>query len=134
MPVAFYLFFWMLHVTMTRVYAQVGPPILELYFLDPQTTLTRMIGTLGHSPRSLTMFSLMYWINRTDRGHPMAHQLASFYVEQGSRFSRKWFQVLTTTIVIGTRTLDARSRDLLVLVLRAVRGRRRIADVLAIEK
>ena len=48
----FYAFFWMLNVTMTRVYAQVGPPILELYFLDPQTTLTRMIGTCGMSSLS----------------------------------------------------------------------------------
>src|SRR5207253_1863289 len=84
LALVFYAFFWMLNVTMTRIYAQVGPPILELYFLDPQTTLTRMIGTVGQSPRSLTMFSLMYWINRTDRGHPMAHQLASFYVGRGT--------------------------------------------------
>src|SRR5439155_7051273 len=42
------------------------------------------LGTLGHSPRSLTLFSLMYWFNRTDRGHPMAHQLAAFYVGRGT--------------------------------------------------
>jgi hypothetical protein len=76
----FYGFFWMLNVTMTRIYAQVGPPILELYFLDPQKTITTVMGTAWQSPRSLTMFSLMYWINRTDRGHPMAHQLSAFRI------------------------------------------------------
>jgi hypothetical protein len=80
----FYAFFWMLNVTMTRIYAQVGPPILELYFMDPQKTLTTVFGTIGHSPRTLTMFSLMYWYNRTDRGQPMAHQLASWWIAQSS--------------------------------------------------
>ena len=32
----------------------------------------------------ITLFSLMYWFNRTDRGHPMAHQLAAFYVGKGA--------------------------------------------------
>lgn len=72
-----------------------------------------------------------------DKRRPLAIQraraLASFYTEQGPRFTRKWFQVLTTTVVIGTRALDARTRDLIALVLRAVRGRRRIADVMAID-
>jgi hypothetical protein len=80
----FYGFFWMLNVTMTRLYAQVGPPILELFFLDPQATISRAIGTIGHDPRSLTMFSLMYWFNRTDRGQPMAHQLATFKIAQAT--------------------------------------------------
>lgn len=80
LALAFYGFFWILNVTMTRIYAQVGPPILELYFLDPQKTLTTVFGTFGQSSQSLTQFSLMYWINRDHRGQPMAHQLSAFYV------------------------------------------------------
>jgi hypothetical protein len=76
----FYAFFWMLNVTMTRVYAQVGPPTLELYFLDPQKTLTTLFGTRFLSPGGATHLSLMYWLNRTSSGQPMAHQLAAFYV------------------------------------------------------
>ena len=78
--VIFYAFFWMLNVTMTRIYAQVGPPILELYYLDPQKTLTTLFGTRLQNASTLTMFSLMYWFNRTDRGQPMAHQLSAFYI------------------------------------------------------
>lgn len=80
LALVFYGFFWILNVTMTRVYAQVGPPILELYFLDPQAALTTVFGTHGQSPRALTFFSLMYWINRDDRGQPMAHQLSAFKI------------------------------------------------------
>lgn len=85
LTIAFYAFFWMLFITMTRIYAQVGPPILELYFLDPQKTLTTIFGTVGQAPGSLTNFSLMYWINRTSRGHPMAHMLSAFYVGRATR-------------------------------------------------
>jgi hypothetical protein len=84
LALAFYGFFWILNVTMTRVYAQVGPPILELYFLDPQATLTTVFGTSGQSARSLTFFSLMYWINRDDRGQPMAHQLSAFKIGEAT--------------------------------------------------
>jgi hypothetical protein len=77
LAVLYYAFFWTLTVTMTRIYAQVGPPILELYFLDPQKALTTALGTLGESPESLTHFSLLYWINRDHRGQPMAHQLVA---------------------------------------------------------
>jgi hypothetical protein len=80
LALAYNAFFWILFVTMTRIYAQVGPPILELYYLDPQKTLTTVFGTLGQSQGSLTQFSLMYWINRDHRGQPMAHQLSAFYV------------------------------------------------------
>lgn len=76
----FYAFFWMLNVTMTRVYCQVGPPTFELYFLDPQKTLTTIFGTTLLSPASATHLSLLYWLNRTGSGHPMAHQMAAFYV------------------------------------------------------
>ena len=87
LTIAFYAFFWMLFITMTRIYAQVGPPILELYFLDPQKTLTTIFGSVGQSPGSLTNFSLMYWINRTSRGHPMAHMLSAFWVGRATRVS-----------------------------------------------
>jgi hypothetical protein len=78
--VLFYAFFWMLQITATRIYAQVGPPTLELYFLQPQWTLTTALGTEFLSPASATHLSLMVWLTRTGSGHPMAHQLSAFYV------------------------------------------------------
>lgn len=83
--VVFYAFFWMLNVTATRIYAQVGPPTLELYFLQPQSTLTTLFGTRLLSPGSATHLSLLYWLNRTGSGHPMAHQLSAFYVGRQTR-------------------------------------------------
>jgi hypothetical protein len=102
LAVAFYAFFFILNVTMTRVYAQVGPPILELYYLDPQRALTTVFGTLGQSPGSLTQFSLMYWINRDHRGQLMGHQLAALKVAQESGVSlRRFGPWLLVAFVVG---------------------------------
>ena len=79
---AFYGFFWVLNVTMTRVYALVGPSFLELYYLDPQKMLTTLFGTLYQEPGSLVAFSQMYWINRDHRGQLMGHQLEAFKIAQ----------------------------------------------------
>jgi hypothetical protein len=56
----------------------------ELYFIDPQRFISTVWGTVGHDPRSLTLFSLLYWINRDHRGQPMGHQLAAFRVGQAA--------------------------------------------------
>jgi hypothetical protein len=102
---AYYLFFWMLNVTMTRVYAQVGPPILELYYLDPQKTITTVLGTVGHNPQSLTIFSLMYWYNRDDRGQPMAHQLSAFRVARAAHaHPRRIGQLVLVGFLVGCVT------------------------------
>jgi hypothetical protein len=105
LAVIFYAFFWMLNVTMTRIFAQVGPPILELYFLDPQKTITTLIGTIGQSPASLTHLSLLYWINRDDRGQPMAHQLAAFKVAGVTRADpRGMGKLVLVAFVVGCVT------------------------------
>lgn len=77
---AYYAVFWMLTVTATRIYCQVGPPVLELYFLHPQHVITTVFGTYALSPSSAIHLSLMNWLNRTNSGHPMAHQMVAFYV------------------------------------------------------
>jgi hypothetical protein len=81
----FYACFWILQITATRIYAQVGPPTLELYFLQPQWTLTTALGTHFLSPASATHLSLLIWLTRTGSGLPMAHQLSAFYVGRQTR-------------------------------------------------
>jgi hypothetical protein len=54
------------------------------------------------------------------------------YAEQGPRYFRKWWQMLATVMVVAGRSLDEDARAMLSLVIRAVRGRARIADVMAL--
>jgi hypothetical protein len=122
----------MLNVTMTRIYAQVGPPILELYYPDPQKTLTTIFGTQGHPPASLTMFSLMYWYNRTDRGQPMAHQLASFHIGKSMGVAPRARKVGADRVCAGLPHLSGDDSALGVSGRRRPVYRRRLArDVLA---
>jgi hypothetical protein len=103
--VAFYAFFFLLNITMTRIYAQVGPPILELYYLDPEKTFTTIFGTFGQQPGPLVQFSLMYWINRDHRGQIMGHQLAAMKVGQESGVSlRRLGPWLPLAFVVGAAT------------------------------
>ena len=69
--------------------------------------------------------------NRTLAIH-RARAVAALYAEQGPRYFRKWWQVLATAVAVSTHDLDAEARALLSLVIRAVRGRARIADVMAL--
>ncbi|MDX1933819.1 MAG: DUF6785 family protein [Capsulimonadales bacterium] len=103
--IAFYGFFFLLNITMTRVYAQVGPPILELYYLDPEKTFTTIFGTLGQQPGPLVQFSLMYWINRDHRGQIMGHQLAALKVAQESGVSlRRFGPWIPVAFTVGAAT------------------------------
>lgn len=61
-----------------------------------------------------------------------ARAAATLYAEQGPRYVRKWWQALATVMVVAGRSLDHDARVLLSLILRAVRGRARIADVMAL--
>lgn len=61
-----------------------------------------------------------------------ARAVAALYAEQGPRFFRKWWQVMATALAVLGRELDDDARALLSLVIRAVRGRARIAEVLTL--
>ena len=61
-----------------------------------------------------------------------ARAAAARYAEHGPRYLRTWWQTLATVMMIAGRSLDDDARAMLWLVLRAVRGRARIADVMAL--
>ena len=71
--------------------------------------------------------------NQRDLAVQRARAVATLYAEQGPRFLRRWWQTLATVIVVTNRHLDDNARELLSLVIRAVRGRRRIADVMMLD-
>jgi hypothetical protein len=74
----FFLIYFVLQVTMTRIRAQLGPPALELFFVEPSTFLIELIGSRAVAPGGLTVLSYFFWFNRCYRCQPMAHQLESF--------------------------------------------------------
>jgi hypothetical protein len=76
--ILFFLIYFILQVTMTRIRAQLGPPALELFFVDPTIFLTELVGSRAIPPQGLAVLSYFFWFNRCYRCQPMAHQLESF--------------------------------------------------------
>ena len=69
--VAAFLIYFALALAVTRIRAELGPPVHDLHFSGPDHMLTRSFGTPAFSARDLTVLSFFYWFNRAYRSHPM---------------------------------------------------------------
>ena len=59
----------------TRVRAELGPPIHDLRSMGPDVLLPKIFGMRTLGARNLSLFSLVYSFNRAYRGNAMPHQL-----------------------------------------------------------
>jgi hypothetical protein len=62
-------------LTVTRIRAELGPPVHDFHRMGPDLMLTRLWGTANLPPHDLGMLALYWWFNRAYRGLPMAHQI-----------------------------------------------------------
>ena len=76
-------FYFIIALAVTRMRAELGPPTHDLYYAGPDRILVSALGTRRFSPSDLAVFSLLYWLTRDYRSHPMPHQL------EGLRIARK---------------------------------------------
>ena len=82
-PTFFGLYF-MIATALTRMRAELGPPLHAIVLVNPQVVLISAFGTRKIGAQNLTMFSLFYWFNRLNRSHPMPHQLEAFKSAEGT--------------------------------------------------
>jgi len=85
----YFALYFALQVTMTRTRAQLGPPMQELYFVNPEQILVTVTGTRVLSAQSLTVLSYYFWFNRCYRCQPMAHQLESLRIAEVTGLSQR---------------------------------------------
>ncbi len=108
LPAAFVLaytaLFLMFSVAMTRLRAQLGPPIHEMAFMGPTQLVVDIRGTQGLSQslvaRTVTAFHFM---NRIHRTHPMPTQLEA--IKMGDRYrvsQRGIFLALIIATIAGS--------------------------------
>jgi len=80
--------FWLLYFTVvfviTRIRAELGPPVHDFHRMGPDLMITKSFGTANLSPNDLTMLALYWWINRAYRSHPMPHQMEGLKAAQQS--------------------------------------------------
>jgi hypothetical protein len=87
----FFLLYFLVVIAITRIRAELGPPVHDLHFMGPGLTLTKMLGTAPSRlpPQTLVSFSFGYWFNRAYRGLPMANQLEAFKLARESGSSMR---------------------------------------------
>ena len=99
-PLFFGLYFSIV-VAMTRMRAEVGPPLHAIVLVNPQTVLVTGFGTRKLGAANLTLFSLFYWFNWLNRSHPMPHQLDAFKIAERTEANtgRLFFSMMLALVV-----------------------------------
>lgn len=82
---AFFGFYFALSTAIARMRGEMGLPAHDLMASGPETMMVSVLGPDLLGPRNLTMFSLLWWMNRAHRSHPMPHQLEGLEIGRRQR-------------------------------------------------
>ncbi|MEK7398157.1 MAG: DUF6785 family protein [Candidatus Poribacteria bacterium] len=100
-PIFFGLYF-AISLSITRMRAEMGPPLHAIVSVNPQTIIIAAFGTKPLGTGNLVILSLFYWFNRYNRSHPMPHQLEAFKIaERTGASSKKMMIAMLLSIVVG---------------------------------
>ena len=101
--VLFFVLYFAMSITITRIRAELGPPAHDLYNAGPDLLLTDAFGTRRIGNRNLSVLSLFFWLNHLSyRAHPMPHQLEALKLAHQTRFnSTQLLWVLAIAIFVG---------------------------------
>lgn len=97
--VLFFIFYFGLSIAIVRLRAELGAPVNELYNMGPDLILMRIFGARKLGTSNLTVLSLFWGFNRSNRCHPMPHQLEGFKLAEQTGMSAKR---LTYAMIIAT--------------------------------
>ncbi len=97
----YFLVYYLLAISISRIRAEVGPPTHEMFVVHPHQFLTDVFGSRRLSHGSLTMMALYYSFNRGYRAHPMPHTLEGFKLAEASQMNprRLVFAMMLATVV-----------------------------------
>ena len=93
-------------IGVTRMRAEMGPPIHGIGYATPQYIMVSLLGTRRVAAGNLTALSLLNWLSGSTyaafRTHPMPHQLEAFKIADRARISnRTMLIVLVIACVVG---------------------------------
>ncbi len=96
----------MIVVGLTRMRAELGPPMHAIGYLTPQYMMISLLGTQRLRTGNLTMLSLLNWLSGASyasfRTHPMPEQLEAFKLAERSGIrNRTMFIVLVIASLVG---------------------------------
>lgn len=96
--------FLVFSVVLTRMRAQVGPPIHEMAFLGPHQVLLGVAGFKALPEAATVKLTHLFFVtNRIHRSHPMPYQLEAFRIGRASGIpARTIFWTIAAAFVLGT--------------------------------
>lgn len=101
LAVAALVIYLALALAVTRIRAELGPPVHDLHFSGPDHMLTRSFGTPAFSAQDLTVLSYFYWFNRAYRSHPMPFGAEGLKAAKDTGASQRavlWGTMLAATV------------------------------------
>lgn len=97
LAVAFFVLYFMLAVTITRIRAELGFPTHDMHNMSPPYAFTRLFTPQAFHPNTLTGFASLWWFNRVYASHPMPHQLEAYKMAETTATAQR--RVTTGLIV-----------------------------------
>ncbi|MCC6444502.1 MAG: hypothetical protein IT210_13735 [Armatimonadetes bacterium] len=87
---AYMILYLALSAALTRIRAETGPPVHDMFAAGPDQIVTTLMGPQRFDTRTLTGMTLFYWLNREScRSHPMPHQLEGFKIARAARLNAR---------------------------------------------
>lgn len=85
----FFGIYFAMALGITRVRAELGPPVHTIIYTDPGRTLVTALGARRIGTGNLTIISFFYPLNRCNRAHPMPSQLEAFKLAEQSKMNNR---------------------------------------------
>ena len=98
----FFVFYFPLVIGITRIRAEIGPPLHQLIFVDPGRTMVLALGTRRLGAANLTGLTFLYPFVRCFRAHPTPSELEAFRLAERSRIGYRQLLIgMILAIVFG---------------------------------
>jgi len=102
----FLALYFAISVAITRMRAELGTPVHDLWYrgaTGPDTIMATIFGTKRLGPENLTVMELFYGFNRDYRNHPQPHQLEGFKMAELMNVkSKSIFKATIPAVVLGS--------------------------------
>ncbi len=98
LAVPYFVIYYLLALAVARVRAEFGSPVHDFHQSGPGVSIPAVLGTANMTRRDLTMFAMLWWLNRAYRGHPIGHTIEGL---QMSARARSRSRVIVAAMVLA---------------------------------
>lgn len=100
--VSFFGIYFIFSIAVTRMRAELGPLVHELWYSNAGQVTTVVLGTRRIPPNSLTAMSMFWWLTRSQNSNVMPHQLEAFKLSERSGIdTRRLWGFMLGAAVLG---------------------------------